>query len=151
MSPQELGSLTPLDPPAPPPIGSLTPLGSGLTPLGGAITQTLGATDTLTPLGGSEGLMPYDPLGKPKTSPQPIKKARKAQNYTLIYILSVVLASVSSIVVTNPGKWSMHFTREANAEKPDTSTTNGSVIEVGVEKGSATSVIVRICSCNKPF
>ena len=109
MSPEELGgSLTPLDSPAPPPMGSLTPLGSGLTPLGGAATLTpmsspaapLGATDL------SEGLTPYDPLGKPK-APSPVRKTRKAQNYTLIYILATTLG-VLCIVAIPLGYWFMY-------------------------------------------
>jgi outer membrane protein assembly factor BamB len=130
MSPQELGgSLTPLDPPAHPPIVRLTPLGGGLTPLGGAATLTpespplmpLGATDAL-----SEGLTPYDPLGKPKPPALPGKKTRKAQNYTLIYVLTVALM-FCCLVALPLGYWFLYGTAANVYQRAELEYTNGAL------------------------
>lgn len=68
----------------------------------------------------------------------------------LFSLLSVVLASVSGFAVTNPGKWSIRYSKEPAVLKPPAPTANGSVIEIGVEKDSGTSVRVRICTSASP-
>src|SRR4029079_17583735 len=89
------------------PIGSLTPLGGAATLTPSQPLAPLGATNTLSPLGATEGLTPYGPLGKSKAPSPPARKARKAQNYTLIYILATALGIVC-IAAIPLGMWFMY-------------------------------------------
>ena len=82
----------------------------------------------------------------PEPSPVLAWHTRVSWRSRLLALLSVVLASVSGFAVTNPGKWSIRFSRERAAEMPPASTANGAIIEVGVGGDSARSVTVRICT-----
>lgn len=79
-------------------------------------------------------------------APAPARSVLNSWRSRLFSLLGVVLASVSGFAVTNPGKWSIRYSKEPAAEKPPAPTAKASVIEIGVDKDSGTSVTVRICT-----
>ena len=81
----------------------------------------MGATEGL-----SEGLTPYDPLGKPKPPSLPAKKTRKAQNYTLIYILTVALGVVCLAAIPL-GMWFMYGTSANLYQRAEDEYKNGAL------------------------